>query len=105
MIRKFLELSTLHLTADARDWLIEEGWHNAIAHRGGTTHGGEIAVLGLTVNGFFTYAPHARGDGGIPHSMPATLLPVMQLAHTNSCNHLLLQPDADIIPGLPTFEL
>lgn len=91
-IRNFLDLSTMHLSKDARDLLDE-----------------------LCVNasfGYFVWAPtdapipgtDQPNDEARPEHWPPDLWRVMAYARANGCDYILFDADAEIDPALPTFD-
>ena len=86
-IRKFLTLSTSHVTNDTRRILDESKLT-------------DWPVFGFQgVFGWVIYA-HEETDETIPEE----LWRVMQYARANGCDYIMFDADADMIDDLPHFE-
>ncbi|TCU34093.1 hypothetical protein [Rhizobium azibense] len=104
MIRKFLYLSTAHLTPAAKAWLSESATMNHAVSYYGFGGGALMSTLGATMTGWFIHAPKLPDDGGMDYGMPEDLFPIIRHAHANACHYILFDADADVIEGLPVFD-
>lgn len=95
MIRKFLDLSTSHVSPDARDWLDLNGALEADRDGAGGAHN-----VALTRHGWFMWIPE-REDGGNLHP---DLKPVAEHARAAGCDYVLFDGDALEIEQLPVYE-
>lgn len=103
VVRKFLELSTSHLSPGARAWLSEGAKRNHDANRG-AGRGFSLGTLGATLYGWFMHAPAPpkRGDAG--YGMPADLLTIIKRAHAEGCDYISFDADADVLAGLALYN-
>lgn len=99
----FLDLSTAHLSADARAWLMAGSTLNHASLYHGTGTGAAMSTLGATLNGWFMRAPEDTPERSI-YGMPADLQALCDYARAHGCNYILFDADADIIPGLPILD-
>lgn len=93
MIRPFLDLSSSHLSPDARQWLTSvalrsfdmewPGWHVARHH-----------------DGWWMRVPSTEGN----NPLPADLLPICDRARQMGADYILFDHDADCIDDLPVYE-
>jgi len=89
VIRKFLDLSTAHLSEHACAQL--------------NTYDG-VNVYDTTY-GWLMYVPEQDADGlSETGAWPAELLPILKLAHANGCASILFDRDAAKTDLLPTFD-
>lgn len=89
-VRRFLDLSTAHLSPAARDWLENKDWADSSSLPGGATS-----------YGWFVYAPaeFPMNDD----EMPPELAGVLRFARSHGTDYVLFDRDAMEIDGLPTF--
>lgn len=94
MIRKFLDISTAHLSVETREWLSGFDWS-----RDGPTGG-------ATAYGWLIHASDQRETlvGGKMEPFPNDLWHVFEYARTVECDYVNFDCDAEIIDELPTFE-
>lgn len=92
---RLLDLSTAHLSPTAKRWLDECGWANAV----GLKNNGPISTMGLTMYGYFMYAPEERG-----HGMPEELFELCRAARSRDCAYILFDADGPMIEGLLIFD-
>jgi hypothetical protein len=96
-IRKFLDLSTAHLTMASRDMLDELGRYSA--------EGSPSSYLvGSTGFGWFVSANPADNEREDEEDIPDDLWAAMKHAKANGCDHILFDADAPRDPDLPAFE-
>lgn len=86
-VRKFLDLSTAHLDAEARDHLEQAG---------------EGVVVYPTAYGWFVYVSEA--DALASYTVPQCLLDILDRARQLGCDYVLLDCDAEEDSELPTFD-
>jgi len=103
-VRKFLDLSTAHLSPEARAWLSEAATMNHAAAYHGTGNGAAMGTLGATLTGWFMHAPALPEDGGMDYGMPEAMLPIIRFARSLNCDYVLFDADADEIEHLPTYD-
>lgn len=103
-VRRFLDLSTAHLSPAARAWLSEGARLNHAANYHGFGSGAAISTLGATLYGWFMHAPEPADEDGIDHGMPADLLPIVRHARSLGCDYLLFDADAETVEGLEVFD-
>jgi len=89
MIRKFLDLSTGHLTEKTREWISSFEFPN----RSNPLIGAETAF------GWFLYVQAERGEG-----VPDDLWSVMRFAQRLGCEYLYFDADAEVVDGLIYYE-
>lgn len=86
-VRKFLDLSTAHLDAEARDYLEQAG---------------EGVVVYPTTYGWFVYV--SEPDTLANYTVPQCLLDILDRARQLGCDYVLLDSDAGEDSVLPTFD-
>jgi hypothetical protein len=96
MIRKFLDLSTEHISLAARDWLDNTGALEADRTGNGGPHN-----VALTHHGWLVYAPELNAVGTGLHK---DLVPVAAYAREQGCDYILFDGDADVVDELPIFD-
>lgn len=104
LIRTFLDVSTAHLSPEARRWLSESATLNHAANYHGTGGGAALGTLGATLYGWFMHAPDLPETGGIDNGIPDDLHPVIRLAHSFGCHAILFDADGEIYDGLPVYD-
>jgi sugar phosphate isomerase/epimerase len=107
MIRKFLDISTAHLSPEAKAWLDECGWCNAEAshyYDSAKHFGGSLGSVGLTLSGYLTWCPQEDHDEDDWHGMPPDLAHVCRHARSLGCDYVLFDADSMPIDDLPTWE-
>jgi hypothetical protein len=93
MIGKYLDLSTAHLTPATRGLLDEAPDHlpTTMKHPGGY--------------GWMVYVAEGAAIGKEEEEdFPPDLLACLNLAREHDCGWMLIDTDADTIPGLPTYD-
>lgn len=88
-IRRFLDLSTSHMTPETR-----EGWTMGIGRPGWATP---------TEFGFFVWAG-TEEDEEPDADLPEDVATCRRFARCLGCDYLLFDADADTIDALPTFD-
>lgn len=91
-IRRFLDLSTSHVSFDAGSWLDTEGRRNAQRHPYS-----DAKLVARHQVGWFMYAGH---DDGYHDD----LKPIIAYAMANGCDYVNFDCDAGVIDALPVFE-
>lgn len=99
MIRKFLDCSTAHASILARVWLDARAQENANTDEIAGMSAHHVAAHTF---GYWIYVP-MQGDE-YPDGFPDDLKPLCAHARHHDCDYILLDSDAGIIAGLPTFE-
>ncbi len=102
--RKFLDISTAHLSPAAKAWLSESATLNHAANYHGTGSGAALGCVGATLYGWFMAAPELPEADGIDHGIPDEMHPIIKHAQSLGCGYILFDADADIIEGLPLFN-
>jgi len=95
-IRRFLDASSGHLSAETWAWLDEQTTDAAV--RDPASRSAEI-LGGRTRHGWFVYANDAP-----PAPVPADLAALMRYACQHHCEYVLLDCDAPPVPGLPLLH-
>jgi hypothetical protein len=92
-IRKFLDLSTAHLSPSDRD-------HLDACAAPGSAFGVAVAK---TEDGWFVYAPDPA-DEVDDRNLPPHLQVISAYARAQGCDYILFDCDAEIDPALPVFD-
>lgn len=103
-VRKFLDLSTAHLSPAAKAWLSESAYSNHGANYYGFGSGAALGTLGATLYGWFMHAPELPETGGMDHGIPEDMWPIIRHAHDEGCHAILFDSDAAILPELPVLD-
>lgn len=103
-VRTFLDLSTAHLSPDARAWLSESATANHAANYHGVGHGAPLGCVGATLCGWFFSAPPVDGPDFCDHGIPEDLYPVIRHARQMECFYILADADGEIIDGLAIYD-
>lgn len=93
MIRKFLDISTAHLSPEARKLLEADGGDVNLSL---DPHGGPSGLYG-----WWLWAGSDRND---MEGVPADLIAIMDYAVAHDCDWICFDCDAEEIDGLPLFE-
>jgi len=87
MVRKMLEASTAHLPRQVCEEL--------------------GAYVGVTVHrfryGWLVWVPEAPEDAAAENDVPEELAGLLAYAHEHGCDWVLLDQDADLVEGLPSW--
>jgi hypothetical protein len=97
VIRRFLDLSTGHLSPDTHAWL-DAQLADAVLRAPDNTQAATIGG-GKTRHGWFIYAPDRVAEG-----MPADLTTVLLKAREQGAEYVLLDCDAPPNPQLPILH-
>jgi hypothetical protein len=98
MIRKFLDVSTAHLSIAARELLENDGG----AYLSVDPHGGREGSYGWWV---WAGTETAILDCGLEHGeVPADMLAIIEYAQKRGCDWICFDCDAGEIEDLPTFD-
>lgn len=107
-VRQVLDISTAHLSPNARAWLSECSTMNHAANYHGVGKGGSISTLGATMNGWFMHAPQIEVDGTeitvTESAIHDDLLPIVVHARSVGCDFINFDSDAEIIKELMVFN-
>lgn len=103
-VRKFLDLSTAHLSPAAKDWLRESAYLNHEGNCGVFGQGAALGTLGATLYGWFMHAPELPETGGMDHGIPEDMWPIIRYAHEEGCHAILFDSDAVILQELPVLD-
>ncbi|WPE19911.1 hypothetical protein [Shinella zoogloeoides] len=103
-VRKFLDLSTAHLSPAARAWLSEGSTLNHAANYHGLAGGAAMSALGATLTGWFMHAPNLPDCGRTLYGIPEDLFPVIRHARAKGCDYICFDADAEILPELPVLD-
>ena len=105
-VRTFLDISTAHLSLDARLWLSESAAANQAASYHGTGDGAPLGCLGATLYGWFMTAPTTLRDHPdyCDHGIPADMHPIIEYARSVECWYILFDADGPILEGLPVYD-
>ncbi len=87
--RAYLDLSTAHVTQETAE-MLEEG-------------GDGLLTMFANEDGFFIYAPEDPEEWD-ERPIPADLVACMRKARALGCHHVMLDRDAPVFEGLPTYE-
>jgi len=87
-IRKMLELSTAHISPEANQWLSED-------------EHGELIVYDKHIYGYWILVPET---GTELTDVPKEVRDIIQIAVNEGCSWIMLDGDAPIVDGLPTFD-
>lgn len=93
MIRKFLELSTGHVTRETSEWLDAEAQDQV--------HGKAVTNIFSTDGGWFIWADEEWLTG---RGAPKDLLNLAAFAKSYECDYLMLDCDGERIDTLPFSE-
>lgn len=104
VVRKYLDLSTAHLSPAAKAWLSESATANHAANYHGFGAGAPLGTVGATLYGWFMHAPELPETGGMDHGIPEDMWPIIRYAHEEGCAGILFDADADILPELPVLD-
>lgn len=91
MIRKFLDLSTAHLSPATMKML-----NGLLSHQ-------LPFAGGVTTHGWFAYA-HDENCGEGEDRIPDEMYACMEHARRLGCDYLLFDCDSEVIEGLPVFD-
>jgi hypothetical protein len=101
--RKFLDLSTAHVSVETRDWLNAQGLVAALAESGDDPT--PAIPIARHAYGWFVYADEeVMQSDKPPLGIPADLWICMKIARVHDCEYILFDADAGKIEGLPTFD-
>jgi len=96
MVRKFLDLSTAHLTPRDADYLEGAAAEWEVIARGG---GSASITCGRLPFGFFVHASDEPCE-----DVPDNIRRVMARARELDCDYILFDQDAEPCEGLPLFD-
>lgn len=97
-IRKFLDISTAHVSPAARQWLEANAWASA-AHSPGMVEPERVAAF---VTGWIMFAPEIEhiAESGIDNDL---IVPCM-FARGLGCDYICFDADAETLAELPVYE-
>lgn len=104
LIRTFLDVSTAHLSPEARRWLSESATLNHAANYHGIGHGAALGTIAATLTGWFMNAPAPLEDGGLDHGIPDDLAPLISKARNRGAEFMLIEADGPIHHDLPIYD-
>jgi len=91
-IRRFLDISTDHLSKAAEETLENGGIGDA------------ILVVTPTEHGYLVFAATDEDKTLAQSGVPQDLVDLLEFASRNGCDYIMFDNDASIVQGLPTFQ-
>ncbi|MGU9981492.1 hypothetical protein ACJ4V0_15765 [Phreatobacter sp. HK31-P] len=101
MIRKFLDLSTGHLSPATHRWMREQGKITASMVTG--TDPSPAFLMGPMPYGWFCWAG-MEDDADNLGALPKDLRKCIRHAKSSGCDYILFDADASIVAELPTYD-